>query len=415
MLRVCSKNTFLDFVEYDDDDDQGITPFQGPAKAASFGFERLSNTRSEDGPQEDPQEVLTSMQLERLNMVLDLNQLQESGTPTCKRTSGFQEAEVAPAVNSIPMDDGMSEGVSQEETDLSELIDLQQRLSEALATSPTTVNSAMTFSRPQCHDAIGKVAPKSNFHRQVSGKQVMLAEMPNVMSNNSISTMAPTDESGSEASEVRRPRMPKVVSSGSVCTMVSDLSMISDLSENCSSELELHTAESNPRYLEDADSTLKNCLQPEFSHSQVPRNQNLAEEFERSSHEAPPTTMMIRNIPSRYSQNDLMMDLRDLGFTGSFDFLYMPMDKGTASNVGYAFVNFIDHQWAAKCMDSFQGYRFRRQRKGAGKVASVSVAHMQGLEKNLLHYEHAAVNTSKLMQRRPVIIANISSMLSSAV
>lgn len=149
----------------------------------------------------------------------------------------------------------------------------------------------------------------------------------------------------------------------------------------------------------------------EYRHGHVPKNVNLEKEYKSQNQHAAPTTLMIRNIPNHYTQRQLIGELEDLGFAGTFDFLYIPLDKGTMSNVGYAFVNFVESTWAIKCMESFQGYRFRRHRK----IAAVSVAHIQGLEANLAHYEHAAVNTAKLKQRRPVIMANISSSLLSAL
>lgn len=99
-----------------------------------------------------------------------------------------------------------------------------------------------------------------------------------------------------------------------------------------------------------------------------------------------------------------------MGFAGTFDFLYSPLDKGTMSNVGYAFVNFKSHEYASKCIEAFHNYRFKRHRKTSGKVAAVSAAHLQGLEANLAHYEKTAVNTAKMKQRRPVVLANISSL-----
>jgi len=149
----------------------------------------------------------------------------------------------------------------------------------------------------------------------------------------------------------------------------------------------------------------------DMCHSQVPKNKNMEHSFH--CNKEPPTTMMIRNIPGRYTPNDLMMDLKVLGLAGTYDFLYMPMDKGTAANVGYAFVNFCEPRFAEKCMMSFTNYPFSRQQplRSTPKLASVSVAHLQGLEKNLEHYENAAVNLTKEKRRRPVVVANIASTM----
>lgn len=157
----------------------------------------------------------------------------------------------------------------------------------------------------------------------------------------------------------------------------------------------------------------------EYRHGHVPRTLNLKDEFaaRQQSEEAPKnfTTLMIRNIPNRYSQRELIMELEDLGFAGAFDFLYVPLDKGTMLNVGYAFVNFVNTSWAEQCIKVFRNYRFRRHRKLSSKIASVSVAHIQGLEANLAHYEKAAVSASKLKQQRPVLMANISTALTSLI
>ncbi|CAE7260404.1 ML4 [Symbiodinium natans] len=151
-------------------------------------------------------------------------------------------------------------------------------------------------------------------------------------------------------------------------------------------------------------------LPRESRHNRVPKNVNLQAEFQSAGEI---TTLMIRNIPNRYTQRELMQELEELGFANKFDFLYSPLDKGTMSNVGYAFVNFKTPQWAAQCMQAFQSYRFKRHRKTSGKVAAVSAAHLQGLEANLAHYEKTAVNTAKMKQRRPVVLASISSLTPS--
>jgi len=146
-----------------------------------------------------------------------------------------------------------------------------------------------------------------------------------------------------------------------------------------------------------------------MKHRQVPKNQNMEEMSKLSKGEAP-TTLMIRNIPGKYTQDDLMQDMSDKSFAHTYDFLYLPMDKGTGAGVGYAFVNFIDTAVAAKFTKSFDGYRFSRQQRSSKKLAKISVAHLQGLEKNLQHYKNAAVNAPNDECRRPVIIASIASM-----
>jgi len=289
------------------------------------------------------------------------------------------------------------------------------------------------------------------------------------MSNNSVTTMASDSVSDWTMSPVLGFAIPHVNSSGSVSSMVSGLEC-SDFGEGAGFDFVIQEEPSmstqlvtlpqeqrerevvmpvggevdlspvaaqppNPALGDDMPSRVHKQKQPEqqyqqqqqqrhlrwlqkdYRHGHVPKNIDLAEAFSKQSHGSPPTTLMIRNIPNRYSQSDLIQELEDLDLVGAFDFLYIPLDKGTMSNVGYAFVNFVEHAFAMKCMSALADYQFKRHRKGSGKsgkVASVSVAHMQGLEANIRHYENAAVNTVKLKQRRPMIMANIAQALTDS-
>lgn len=126
------------------------------------------------------------------------------------------------------------------------------------------------------------------------------------------------------------------------------------------------------------------------------------------------TTLMVRNMPSNYTQRDLMQDFTDLGLAGTFDFLYMPLDKSTMSNVGYGFVNFLQPSLAEECVRVLQQYRFCRNRLDKGRLAEVSPAYIQGLEANLRHYEKAIITSAKQKQRRPLIMARVSNSLGCA-
>lgn len=196
-----------------------------------------------------------------------------------------------------------------------------------------------------------------------------LGKMGPVLSNSSVSTMAPSEESEGELSG---------------CEAV-----------------------------DWADSDEENFWRPsaavaptpkDSKHNLVPKHVNLADRYARSKKDGQPiTTVMIRNIPNKCSQRELIAELESVGFQGCFDFLYIPLDLGTMSNVGYAFVNFTHPAHAARCMEVLPQHHFRRQRK-MGKGVAVCAAHMQGLEANLRHYEKSAVNTSRLRQRRPVVM-----------
>lgn len=51
------------------------------------------------------------------------------------------------------------------------------------------------------------------------------------------------------------------------------------------------------------------------------------------------TTVMVKNIPNKYTQRNLL-DLIDGNYAGKYDFFYLPIDFKNKCNLGYAFINF---------------------------------------------------------------------------
>ncbi|CAJ1344317.1 unnamed protein product [Effrenium voratum] len=99
-----------------------------------------------------------------------------------------------------------------------------------------------------------------------------------------------------------------------------------------------------------------------ISHKKVPRKVNIQEEFAEEGVEI--TTAMIRNVPNQLNRKQFVERLDQLGFQGLYDFVYVPMDRATRMNVGYAFVNFVRPEIFRLCQSSLQGKKFLDKEDG---------------------------------------------------
>eukprot|EP00747_Dinoflagellata_sp_TGD_P042928 gnl/TRDRNA2_/TRDRNA2_142384_c1_seq6.p1 gnl/TRDRNA2_/TRDRNA2_142384_c1~~gnl/TRDRNA2_/TRDRNA2_142384_c1_seq6.p1 ORF type:complete len:363 (+),score=67.82 gnl/TRDRNA2_/TRDRNA2_142384_c1_seq6:55-1143(+) len=101
-------------------------------------------------------------------------------------------------------------------------------------------------------------------------------------------------------------------------------------------------------------------------------------------------TVMMRNLPNKYTQQMLLEEINLAGFAGTFDFFYLPIDPETHANRGYAFINFDNPSNAHKFMATFEGrqmYHFDSK-----KFVSCMPATLQGFEANYSHYASARVS-----------------------
>jgi hypothetical protein len=82
------------------------------------------------------------------------------------------------------------------------------------------------------------------------------------------------------------------------------------------------------------------------------------------------TTVIMRNIPNRFSQAVLTAVLDKQGFSGAYDLIYVPVDFATGVSFGYAFVNLISVEEAERFVASFDGFKWGGASK---KVCSVAL------------------------------------------
>lgn len=106
----------------------------------------------------------------------------------------------------------------------------------------------------------------------------------------------------------------------------------------------------------------------------------------------PITTMMLKNIPCRKAQEEVMMHIDQKGFGNRYDFFYLPRDVKFRANLGYAFINFITPEDAHNFQAEMNGYRFSGS--GSAKACIVVPAHVQGLTNNLAAFKRTEVMRS---------------------
>jgi|Transcript_101276 hypothetical protein len=121
------------------------------------------------------------------------------------------------------------------------------------------------------------------------------------------------------------------------------------------------------------------------------------------------TTVMLRNIPNRYSREMLVQRLNN-GYEKQYDFVYLPIDFNSKCNVGYAFINFLSPPMAQKFMNEFHGQNCKHVLPGfsSHKIVEVTFARVQGREQNLenLKDEKFMTKLSEQPEWQPLVWEN---------
>ena len=93
------------------------------------------------------------------------------------------------------------------------------------------------------------------------------------------------------------------------------------------------------------------------------------------------TTIMIRNIPIKYTDNILNDTFKE--FHGKYDCLYMPYDHEKKGNKGYAFINFVNALHILLFYEKFNGKKWIHFE--SPKICELNMAHFQGINEIQKH------------------------------
>lgn len=100
------------------------------------------------------------------------------------------------------------------------------------------------------------------------------------------------------------------------------------------------------------------------------------------------TTIMVRNVPNKYSQQLLLNEI-NTAHKGKYDFFYLPIDFKNKCNVGYAFINFIDPKSIIPFFKEFNGQRWHNF--NSEKVCAISYARIQGRQSMISRFSNSSL------------------------
>ncbi|PWA40614.1 RNA recognition motif 2, Nucleotide-binding alpha-beta plait domain protein [Artemisia annua] len=100
------------------------------------------------------------------------------------------------------------------------------------------------------------------------------------------------------------------------------------------------------------------------------------------------TTLMIKNIPNKYTSKMLLASI-DENHSGTYDFLYLPIDFKNKCNVGYAFINMLSPMHIVPFYEVFNGKKW--EKFNSEKVASLAYARIQGKAALVTHFQNSSL------------------------
>jgi len=117
------------------------------------------------------------------------------------------------------------------------------------------------------------------------------------------------------------------------------------------------------------------------------------------------TTIMLRGVPRNSSREQLIQLLDDRGYSGLFNFVYLPVDFESSESVGYAFINLTEPKIAEAFKESFEGltcYPF-----SASQPCTTIWSRVQGFNANIKQYRNSPVMHELVLDEyKPIILWN---------
>ena len=118
------------------------------------------------------------------------------------------------------------------------------------------------------------------------------------------------------------------------------------------------------------------------------------------------TTVMIKNIPNKFNK-DILLDIIDQNFKGTYDIFILPIDINKNRNYGYAFINFINSYFIPYFYFMFNGKKWSNT--NSEKICEITYSNIQGKNNLIFHYHNKIVyqnNSLNVNNEQKYIIPN---------
>ena len=115
----------------------------------------------------------------------------------------------------------------------------------------------------------------------------------------------------------------------------------------------------------------------------------------------PRTTLMIKNIPNKYTISSFLEEI-DGNFKGTYDIFYLPIDYVNKCNLGFAFINFIEPFHIILFYELYRGKKWRKF--NSEKKCELLYAKFQGRKELISHFERGKILSFDSEDKKPLIL-----------
>ncbi|PSC73518.1 MEI2-like 5 isoform X1 [Micractinium conductrix] len=100
------------------------------------------------------------------------------------------------------------------------------------------------------------------------------------------------------------------------------------------------------------------------------------------------TTLMVKNIPNKYTQK-MLLALVEERFRGMIDFFYLPIDFKNKCNVGYAFINMVRPEYIVPLVEELHGKKWPKF--NSEKICHIAYGRIQGKAVLVQHFQNSSL------------------------